>query len=189
MWGKIILSYVLNHYYSQQHEYYGVPENYLGYSASKNMFTCNFCLNNNKQNFVHFNEHNYAKAFRHMYKVHKLIMFPFLNEYNKSNRIIKAKIIQKRKNQKISPDSTNKTNPVTEGPMDNLENYTNTYDPSNPDLLNLSVIDRRKYNETEPTLKPKTRLKLTMKKENHSKNDIEESSLPRGKMQNLCANI
>ena len=83
---EINLSDVLNHYESEQHKYYGSPVKYLEYSRSKNNFTCNI-LNTNNRNFVHFEENNNAKAFRHMYKVHKLIMFPFLFEYNKSKRI------------------------------------------------------------------------------------------------------
>ena len=121
---EIKLTHVLLHYHIKEHEYNEEPIHYLRHDGEKKIYTCNIC---NKKKF-HFKEQDYAKAFEHMYKVHNMIMFPFLIEYDRSNKHKKAKIIQKYyrklgKRTKNNPDYSQESmnNTVTEEPIETTD--------------------------------------------------------------------
>ena len=89
---EIKLSDIFEHYYDKEHKYNDETEYYLRHKRNKKRFTCNICTKNAENPQVYFKENDYTKVFEHMYKVHKMIMFPSLAEYNTSNK--KATIIQ-----------------------------------------------------------------------------------------------
>jgi len=151
---EIKLTHVLLHYHIKEHEYNEELIHYLRHDREKKIYTCNIC---NKKKF-HFKEQDYAKAFEHMYKVHNMIMFPFLIEYDRSNKHKKAKIIQKYyrklgKRTKNNPD-------YSQEPMNN------------------SIQDKQEYTETpQPKLKRRIKLKLSNKKSKRNHDHDSEQNI------------